>query len=263
MITYNNLKIETTRRCTLRCAHCEKGPASGKDFQSKFLPKIFTEDTVIRNLELDGGDVLLAYDVLDMIVDFIIQSRCIVLGVNISTNGTYFGPRSESVLSKLKSYVTKCQSYIGKYSQEVSLILSADEYHTAELESVKEEDPWLYKVYIESIQELINSSYFSGKTETVKVINKGRAENLSVEKYYPPTIETYYIQSGESILISNASVLVDGTVENTNASLFDDTLSSIILKNGVACTTIEDFQNGCEKNEYNSKNLVLINEKNN
>ena len=139
MITYNNLKIETTRRCTLRCKHCEKGPASGKDFQAKFLPKIFTKDTIIHNLELDGGDVLLAADILEMIVDYIIQSECIVLGVSITTNGTYFTPKSKRILSKLKTYVTKCQFHIGKYSKAISLILAADEYHKAELNRIKEE----------------------------------------------------------------------------------------------------------------------------
>ena len=184
MITYNNLKIETTRRCTLRCKHCEKGPASGKDFQSKFLPRIFTKNTIIHNLELDGGDVLLASDILEMIIDYIIQSECIVLGVSITTNGTYFTPKSTRILSKLKTYVTKCQSHLGKYSKAVSLILAADEYHKAELERIKEEDSWLYKMYIENIQELIESSFFSCKKESIRVINKGRAENLAIEKFY-------------------------------------------------------------------------------
>lgn len=259
MITYNNLKIETTRRCTLRCKHCEKGPASGKDFQAKFLPKIFTKDTIIHNLELDGGDVLLASDVLEMIVNYIIQSECVVLGVSIATNGTYFRPKSERILSKLNTYVTKCQSHFGEYSKAVSLILAADEYHKAELERIKEEDPWLYKRYAENIQELIESSYFSCKKEAIRVINKGRAENLAIEKFYPSKIDSYYLKDGENILVSNASVLVDGIVENTKESLLDDNLASIILKDGIACRTEEEFQDGCQINEDNSKNLTFVN----
>ncbi len=49
------------------------------------------------------GDVLLAADILEMIVDYIIQSECIVLGVSITTNGTYFTPKSKRILSKLKN----------------------------------------------------------------------------------------------------------------------------------------------------------------
>lgn len=259
MITYNNLKIETTRRCTLRCKHCEKGPASGKDFQAKLLPKIFTKDTIIHNLELDGGDVLLAADILEMIVDYIIQSESIVLGVSITTNGTYFTPKSKRILSKLKTYITKCQSHIGKYSKAISLILAADEYHKAELNRIKEEDPWIYKMYMENIQELIESSYFSCKKESIRVIDKGRAENLAIEKFYPPKIDNYYLKDEKNVLISNASVLVDGIVENTGESLLDDNLASIIIKSGIACKNEVEFQNGCQINEYNSKNLTFVN----
>lgn len=194
-----------------------------------------------------------------MIVDYIIQSECIVLGVSITTNGTYFTPKSKRILSKLKTYVTKCQSHIGKYSKAISLILAADEYHKAELNRIKEEDPWLYKMYIEDIQELIESSFFSCKKESIRVIDKGRAENLAIEKLYPPKIDNYYLKDEKNVLISNASVLVDGIVENTGKSLLDDNLASIIMKNGIAFKNEVEFQDGCQINKYNSKNLTFVN----
>ena len=58
---------------------------------------------------------------------------------------------------------------------------------------------------------------------------------------------------------SNASVLVDGIVENTGKSLLDDNLASIIIKSGIACKNEIEFQDGCQINKYNSKNLTFVN----
>ena len=114
MILVNNLVIEATRRCNMRCAHCLRGDAESKIMNEeviKDINKLFK----IHDLTISGGEPLSSIKTLNYIADWLQYDTLYMV-----TNGTKFSNKIKDVLKRL--YYNNIE--------ECSLNISIDKYHT-------------------------------------------------------------------------------------------------------------------------------------
>ena len=55
-----NLYLELTRKCNLKCAHCLNGDAQNVSMPKEVMDKLFNEIALIGMVNLSGGEVQLA-----------------------------------------------------------------------------------------------------------------------------------------------------------------------------------------------------------
>lgn len=220
MIMMVNLNLMITRNCNLKCTHCLRGDSANEDISDFVLNDVFRPKTIIRMLQLNGGEVFSRPKVLKQVIDTIIKNRVVIDMVVIPTNGTLFTPEIELLLDHLNSYLTFRNLLRGKESTlNVNVNLSKDLYHTAELEKVKTENSNLYHFYMRNIHRLLHSRYFAGERTFQTLISAGRAKNLKEKKKAPTFYEVYYCNVmtpyGEVFEVNHVGIDICGTVCNT------------------------------------------------
>ena len=90
------MQVEVTNRCNLNCPHCfyyeagEKGEDYNDFLNLKAMDKLLNDLGIryIRTLNFTGGEPLLNTEGIIYSLHQILKSNCVVLGIDIPTNGT-------------------------------------------------------------------------------------------------------------------------------------------------------------------------------
>lgn len=90
------MQVEVTNRCNLNCPHCfyyeagEKGEDYNNFLNLKAMDKLLNDLGIryIRTLNFTGGEPLLNTEGIIYSLHQILKSNCVVLGIDIPTNGT-------------------------------------------------------------------------------------------------------------------------------------------------------------------------------
>lgn len=83
----NNLIIETTRKCNMKCKHCLRGASQRISMQLDYINRIFGAIDTIDCITPTGGEPTLAMDVLNHITQCIRYTNCEVNNFYMVTNG--------------------------------------------------------------------------------------------------------------------------------------------------------------------------------
>ena len=67
----NNLVIEITRRCNLKCSHCLRGDVEKIDISDEVLDATFSGISHVDTLTITGGEPGLALDRIEQIINHI------------------------------------------------------------------------------------------------------------------------------------------------------------------------------------------------
>ena len=169
------MNLFTTNTCNFMCSHCKRGDLDGKHLDDRTIAAIFKNVYQIDTLNLNGGEVFSNLDVLRRVLNRIKEKRIVISQLSIITNGTLFTEEAESILDDFSLYLAN------HGGGNIQIPLSQDEYHAAQLEKIKRENPSLYIKYQENIDRLQNSSYYGGINQLGYIINEGRAKNLDIE----------------------------------------------------------------------------------
>lgn len=121
-ISVDNLIIETTRRCNMRCKHCLRGEAQKKDIDLFIIDQALMQIDNIYSLTFTGGEPSMNVPAINHTLE---KCRELSIGIGsfyIATNGKNIS--EEFVLTCLRLY---------SYSEEKDMCqvsYSNDQYHT-------------------------------------------------------------------------------------------------------------------------------------
>lgn len=82
-----DLFLEITRKCNLKCAHCLRGNAQNKSMSEEIIQAVFRNIKTINTLTIAGGEPSLAINILNTIRNEILWNDVDVQNIFLVTNG--------------------------------------------------------------------------------------------------------------------------------------------------------------------------------
>lgn len=202
----NNLMIEVTRKCNMKCAHCLRGPAQCLSLKKNIIPNIFHDITYIDSIQFTGGEPMLALYQMREIIKYILENDIEIGSFWFKTNGTIF---SEAILKHFEKLFN-----IAGVAELCVIDFSFDQFH--DKKKMKALDQFFY---MEDIYPFIKISENSNSDfkNIDSVIKEGRAKRLPQYKirefrkpyyysgWYPEDHENYpenfvYVSSNGNVI---------------------------------------------------------------
>ncbi len=167
-MNFENLYLETTRECSMRCEHCLRGNHEHEYMSIETLENSLKDIKHIKTLLLSGGEPLLSIKLLEALPDIIRKYNIKVDRIGIITNGTICSKRHINSLSKIKS---SCNQF--------EFFLSYDLFHRLEWERLGitdkvERNYSIYNKYL-NMEKYPKDDYNSN----ILLFQKGRAEDFT------------------------------------------------------------------------------------
>lgn len=161
----NELAIEVTRKCNMKCAHCLRGEAQKRNIHKAYITKALQDISSIGSLTITGGEPTLNIPAIRFILEELKRLKISVSNFYIVVNGRKSCQSLEFIHLLIEMYMYQ------NYKDEcLSMIqLSNDSYHTYPKEQK------------ESIQFLSMLSFFSLRNDEYNVrniISEGRGYEL-------------------------------------------------------------------------------------
>lgn len=132
-LNVNYMYLEITRRCTLECLHCLRGNRQNMDMSEEVLDNALKNVIHIHELDLGGGEPLLASQVIESIINKIRFYGIRVDKISFTTNGTVLTPRAVELIRQLQEITS------------LHVRLSHDKFH-------------LLEFYIKNLTERVNKN---------------------------------------------------------------------------------------------------------
>ena len=168
------LAMIVTERCNLECEHCLRGCRSNKVMTDDVIEATLSNFEYIHTLAICGGEVTLALDIVEKIIDYVIKHNIVVGEITYTINGTIYSQKFLDLLDYSRSYLIRD----GKKKDRTSFAISWDDYHIKEIKRLGLEEQFLSNVH-----EYKKSPYYYGlRGLDTKVFREGRAESLPEDK---------------------------------------------------------------------------------
>lgn len=230
MLMCKVLGMIITEQCNLKCEHCLRGDCSPKKMSDEVIEAALGQFDYIQTLSLCGGEVTLALDVVEKIINYIIEHQLIVGEITYTLNGTIYSKK----LLELMDYSNDYLKDPDDKEEATSLAISWDSFHYSEIKRLGMEEE-----YIENIKKYSESKFFYGLRRLEnKLFREGRAENLSSDITVPLRPMEFYItyyrkyknklgfvkrvfdrENGNCLFGPIITINVDGIVTECDASL--------------------------------------------
>jgi len=152
----DQLAVEITRKCNMRCPHCLRGDAQNINIDPFLFEKFISlnEITYIGSLLITGGEPFLNYPVMTKISKYLKRNKIRLGGFYLATNGTVFANDAVKPLIIFKELVDEEEMF--------TISISKDEFHENK---------------IHPIWSLINTSFRETKRE--HVIAEGNGKDIN------------------------------------------------------------------------------------
>ncbi len=174
------LGMIVTNNCNLECAHCLRGEACNQKMSDEVIEATLNNFDYIRTLSICGGEVTLALDVVEKIINYVIEHQILVDEITYTINGTIYSKKFLELLDYSNEYLLKIADN-DKEKVRTSYAISWDGYHHDEIYRLG-----LKEQYVENFTKYMESSYYFGKRELIgKLFREGRAVNLPDEITVP------------------------------------------------------------------------------
>lgn len=226
----NVLGMIITERCNLECKHCLRGCRSRKIMSDDVIEATLSNFDYIETLSLCGGEITLALDVVEKIINYIISHNIIVGEITYTINGTIYSKKLLDLMDFSNEYLIKD----GNTKDRTSFAISWDGFHHEEICRLGLEDK-----YLDNIRQYSESPYYFGvRRLEQKLFREGRAEKLPEEITVPLRPMTYYMtyyskyknligklksrfdrENGNCLMGPIICVNVDGIVTECDASI--------------------------------------------
>lgn len=126
MLTFDDLILEITRRCNLRCAHCLRGEAQNVDIDPAAIDVLLDQTGKINNLLFSGGEPTLNISAIWHTLDGLERRRIPLHDVEVITNGVILSKELAAAMRAFSVYVTPWKK---ARQDSVTLSISSDRYH--------------------------------------------------------------------------------------------------------------------------------------
>lgn len=180
-----NLCIEITRKCNMRCAHCLRGNAQNINIEQRHISEMLSHcKDGIGSLTLTGGEPTLNLDAIEFIFQTIKWLDIPLGSFYIVTNGRVFRQRLVDVLDDIYNYCFE--------KEMCGLAISDDEFHS-QYQSPKFTSILYNYKYNEYDMEREYFRPLDKKTQFYRggLINEGRAKELTSYQKRENTPSTY------------------------------------------------------------------------
>ena len=176
----DNLYLEITRNCTIKCEHCLRGDKEIKNMSIVTLNNILKETSEIKHLLLSGGEPLINIKLLEELPKLIEKYNIEISTISIITNGTIIGDR---IINALESIQNHCGNF--------NFILSNDLFHKLEWQRLNVEDK--VKRNFEYYQKSFSMSKYpiNDSFSICSLTNKGKAKELTKDRINEITRNKY------------------------------------------------------------------------
>lgn len=174
----DDLMLEVTRKCNLRCEHCLRGNAQNKSMSRNIIDALFRHVDSVGTLTIGGGEPTLAIDVLWDVYNSILQNHVDIQNIYMVTNGKTLKRELVQVFSQLYQ---RCSD------NEVSgFAVSNDQYHVQqrgftrnvyEYEELCYENEDEYGDYYYLPEDVFQTHTSEGSLYTSNVFARGRAKD--------------------------------------------------------------------------------------
>ncbi len=253
----NNLALVLTERCNFNCQHCMRGGSISKDMSNEVMNNALNQIFMVENLSICGGEPLIDYELLKMLIQNIINSNIIINEYSLTTNGTFYTKETEQLFDVLDEYVKQFGKYFyGRENKNAcgSIALSLDYYHREQLMKIYDTNPELFNEYCSNITRLVNSKYFTCFRDLNGIFNVGNATGLDEKKIELQPLPTYYFQKNNYLYYGPLlTILTDGTISECDGefallkeyynygNINNDELESIIRNRSIECKSLRKF----------------------
>lgn len=117
-----DLCIEVTRKCNMRCAHCLRGAAQRIDIDERFIDELFRHcEDGIGSITFTGGEPTLNLDAIEHTFQVIRWRNIPLGGFYVVTNGKVYRRRLTEILDNIYTYCNE--------PDLCGLAVSNDEFH--------------------------------------------------------------------------------------------------------------------------------------
>lgn len=178
MENLNDLVIECTRRCNMRCDHCMRGDPEEIDLDLKYVEKLFEKIDSIGTICLSGGEPSLVPDILMGIIELAKKHRVNISSFYIATNGKLV---SEKFIRSLFEWYMFCEIYQDD-PERTCVEISQDYMHKCDYEIGQRNIDKLMCLRFVGVRD-DNDDYNNGRY----LIHEGRAAlNYAAERHKSP-----------------------------------------------------------------------------
>lgn len=212
-IVIDDLILEVTRRCNMRCPHCLRGEAENLDANPALIPQIFEDISEIGMLTFSGGEPSLNTAYITAVVDYILEHGITVNGCFIATNAKVYAPELVECVRHL--YEANMGGHGTKVLAERWLRLNKDEDEVPYFSIAVSGDPYHEPVPVENLMRYRYCGFFSDiKVDDGKhILDRGRGSMLA--NAFDRPIQNLNIEAdddGNSLLVSQVYVSSNGVV---------------------------------------------------
>ena len=127
-LTINNLCIEVTRKCNMKCPHCMRGESQNISLETSTIENLFNNPELkiisINQLVITGGEPTLNYRLILDIINQIIQNNIALKSFIMVINGSKYNKELVDALNILYQYKL---TYDKK--ETFDIICSLDQFH--------------------------------------------------------------------------------------------------------------------------------------
>lgn len=230
-LTINNLIVEVTRRCNMKCVHCLRGNAQRVDMSQEVIGRLFDDVGYVSSITFTGGEPTLAVPVIEKIIEAARMYRVDIGNFFVVTNGkTSKATSKRFALALLDLYSTLTDREEGI----TGLTVSGDRYHDPDVKI-----PEVYR----------GLSFFTEERHGPKseegVIKTGRAEfngigyreadklgpfgDVDVYESGDTTVDTVYVAANGNV-VSDCNNSYKDIDAQTRGNVLKETLTTIVRR---------------------------------
>lgn len=170
-VIFDNLAIEITRRCQLKCAHCMRGDAQDVDMSHETIDRLLDQTESIGTLHFSGGEPTLNIDGMRYFLDGMKNRNITLNKLKIIINGYSV---TDEFINLMKDYYDYIEFNADYGRNKICINISCDRYHKSN-DGYNPEDTYvLYKNVFDGYTKILVEKYYVGNNARAV----GRGKNL-------------------------------------------------------------------------------------
>ncbi len=267
-IITNILSLEVTQMCNLDCKHCLQGKSCAVFMKDEVIYNTFKEIKVVKTLVLTGGEVFLAYNTIKRVFEIAKELNTKILSCEIVTNSCIYDQRIYDLLD----------AYFGN---NYSIFISMDDFHDKSIERIYKDkkipsknpelNPNTLEEVVRNMEKHLNNPHFASfKTLGNKLINVGRAKEITNSMKYEYCVVGYFYNFYKQTLLVGPVIFVDANgyigdgdseielrEKESLGNVCQESIANCVLNGGIKenFTNLSEFYYFCDKR---LKNYYLL-----
>jgi len=208
-----NLTLEITRRCNMKCDHCMRGPAQRLDMSKETISKIFSQIDEIGTITFTGGEPSLKPELIYQVFQELHYRNIPLRSFYVATNAHSTYRRMEFLEALERLY------WLSEEQDMCALEVSQDNYHMyLHQPSFKYYNEGWVGEYDEWIEPYDFIHLEARKYALDELINDGRARNISGAKREKKHVKPWVVTKEEDGDLSVSSERYTYISANGNVS---------------------------------------------